>query len=261
VPAFLAFIVQFPLASFYTSRMPGIQDHRQAAEHAVRTLPLRLTVFSVALCLGSPLLLHAIQVRGAVEDFPVVHDGSITVRILDGSDGHPIAHARLSLLAGYNRRDLHLAMWHDDVSTDDHGIARLPNGLANLPLLQISVAKQQICQAGSGSAIFSVDLIRRDGLSTSNRCGNAASEDAPGAFTVFVKSKIHTPKLPKPLKACKVRKPAARPASAAAPAAAPAAPATPAPADPAPTNQAPANTPIQPGDLRALAADSLPALA
>jgi hypothetical protein len=232
--------------------MPWIQDHRQAAGRAVRTLRLRRAIFLLAFCLGAPLHLHAFQVRGADEVFPVVHDDAITVRILDGSDGHPIAHARLSLIAGYNRRDLHLAMWHDDVSTDDHGIARLPNALANLPLLQIGIAKQQICQAGSGSAIFSVDLIRRDGLSTSNRCGKASSENAPGAFTVFVKSKLHTPKPPKPIKPCKASKPAAAPA----PASAPAAPAIPAPAIPAP-----ASTPIQPGDLRALAADSLPALA
>jgi hypothetical protein len=183
----------------------------------------------------------------------------------------------LSLLAGYNQRDLHLAMWHDDVSTDDHGIARLPNELANLPLLQISVAKSPACEAHAGSATFSVDRIRRDGASTPNRCGTAISEDLPGVFTVFVKIKP-----PKPLKPSQVRKPAPAPAPAAAPApATPAtsaptpapapapkapapagpAPAVPAPAAPTPANPAPGTTPVPTDHLRALAVNRLPAVA
>jgi hypothetical protein len=110
-------------------------------------------------------------VRGADEDFPVVHSEAITIRILDGSDGHPISHAHLNLLAGYNQRDLHLEMWRQEAFTDDRGKARLSDALANLPFLQISVARKPACEAHAASATFSVDLIRRDGLSTPNRCG------------------------------------------------------------------------------------------
>ena len=158
--------------------MPAFQIDRQSPQvgsRAIRTLGTQLAILTFAFYLASPTFLHAGQVRGADEDFPVVHNDTITIRILDGTDGHPIAHAHLSLLAGYNRRDLHLAMWHDDVSTDDQGQARLSNDLANLPFLQIGVGKQHICQAGSGSAIFSVDRIRRDGLSTANGCGKGRS--------------------------------------------------------------------------------------
>jgi hypothetical protein len=250
--------------------MSGMQNDRQSPQVvscAVRNFGTQLAILTFAFYLASPMFLHAAQVRGADEDFPVVHNDIITIRILDGSNGQPIAHAHLSLYAGYNRRDLHLAMWHDDVSTDDHGQARLPNELANLPFLQIGVAKEHICQAGSGSAIFSVDRIRRDGMSAANGCGKATFGDAPGAFTVFVKSKIHPPKPAKPLKLCKVRKPAPVPASAAAPASASPAtaapPPTPAPAPkaPAPAEPPPATTPVPPDDLRALAVNRLPALA
>jgi hypothetical protein len=41
-----------------------------------------------------------------------------------------------------------------------------------------------------GKASFSVELIRRDGLSAPNRCGTATVEDEPGVFTVFVKEKV-----------------------------------------------------------------------
>jgi hypothetical protein len=151
-------------------------------------------ILSLAFCLGSRLLLLAAQVRGADETFPVVHNDPITIRILDGTDGRPLAHAHLSLVAGYNQRDHHLEMWHEDALTDDHGRARFPDALANLPFLQIRVAKQHICQPDSGSATFNVDRIRRDGLSTANRCGTATVEDAPGVFTVFVKIKNAAPK-------------------------------------------------------------------
>jgi hypothetical protein len=251
--------------------MSGMQNDRQSP-HVVRralcNFGPKLTILAFALFLTSPLFVRAAQVRGADEVFPVVHDDAITIRILDGADGHPIPHAHLSLLAGYNRRDLHLAMWHDDVSTDDQGKARLPDELANLPFLEIGVGKQHICEAGSGSAIFSVDRIRRDGLSTSNRCGKATVGDAPGAFTIFVKSKTHPAKPPKP---CKNRKPAPAPASAVGPASAPAAPVAaaptgapapaPAPAAPVPRVPAPTITPVRPDDLRALAADRLAAVA
>jgi hypothetical protein len=240
-----------------------MQNHRQSprvATRAVRRLGTQLAILTFVFYLASPSLVRAAQVRGSVEDFPVVHDDAITIRVLSGEDGHPMSHARLSLLAGYDRRDLHLAMWHDEISTDDHGKARLPNALANLPFLKISVAKLHICQAGSGSAIFSVDRIRRDGLSTANGCGKATAGDAPGAFTIFVKSKLHPPKPPK---LCKTRKKTPAPWSSAAPAPAPASlPATAAPApSPAPAPPTPATTPIRPGDLRALAANRLPALA
>jgi hypothetical protein len=216
---------------------------------------LRLTIASLAFCLGVPLLHLSAQVRGANEVFPSVNNDSITIRILSGVDGHPIAHAHLSLLAGYNQRDLHLEMWHDDVTTDDQGKVRLPDALANLPFLQLSVAKLSMCVSSSNT--FSVDLIRRDGLSTPNRCGNATFADAPGTFTVFVKTKIPKVKPPKPVKPCKVHKPAAKPTPAAAPPPVP----PPAPATPAPRVPARTIAPTQPDDLRALAADRLVAIA
>ncbi len=172
--------------------MPWTQNDRQSprvARRAALTLRAQLAILSVTFFLASPLLLVAAQVRGADEDFPVVHGEAIIIRILDGADGHPVTHAHLSLLAGYNQRDLHLEMWRQEAVTDDRGRARLSNALANLPFLQIGVAKKHACEAHAGSATFSVDLIRRDGLSTPNLCGAAVSDDAPGVFTVFVKTK------------------------------------------------------------------------
>jgi hypothetical protein len=125
--------------------------------------------------------------NGVSETFPVVHNEPITVRILGGKDGQPLAHLHLVLLGGYDQRDLHDQLFRAEVLTDPQGQAQLPGQLANIPWLQVWVAKKSLCQAKPRGDRFSVELIRRDGLSAPNRCGTAVVEDAPGVFNVFVK--------------------------------------------------------------------------
>jgi hypothetical protein len=137
---------------------------------------------------GAGLFLLAAQICGAEESFPVVHNEPITIRVLSGRDGHPLAQVRMTLAAGYNQRDIDLRLRQEEALTDKHGNARLPNALANFPLLVVSVAKQHLCQADRHGAAFSVERIRRDGLSAPNGCGTATVEDAPGMFTVWVKA-------------------------------------------------------------------------
>jgi len=144
---------------------------------------------SIALSFGAGMLLLAASVSDADEIFPVVHNEPITIRVLSGKTGQPLAHARLLLVAGYDRRDLQLKMWHGEALTGLDGMARLPDALANLPFLQIVVAKKHLCQADSGAATYSVERIRRDGLSTPDRCGYATVEDAPGTFIVYAKGR------------------------------------------------------------------------
>jgi hypothetical protein len=144
---------------------------------------------SVALTFGVLLVLPAAQASDAVETFPVVHSDPIMIRVVSGKTGQPIVHARLLLVAGYDRRDLQLKMWHEEALTGLDGKARLPDALANLPLLQIRLAKRHLCQADSGTATYSVERIRRDGFSTPDRCGYATVEDAPGIFIVYAKGK------------------------------------------------------------------------
>jgi hypothetical protein len=138
--------------------------------------------------LGAGLILLAAQINGANEVFPVVHNEPITIRVLSGRDGHPLAKAHLTMVAGYNQRDLDLRMRREEALTDALGVARLPNALANFPLLQVSIAKEHLCQGNGREAIFSIERIRRDGLSAPNRCGTPIVQDAPGLFTVWVKT-------------------------------------------------------------------------
>ena len=132
---------------------------------------------------------HSVQTSGAYESFPVVHSEPITIRILNGKSGQPLAHLHLLLIGGYDQRDLHGQLFRAEALTDALGQARLNGQLANLPWLQVWTNKKPLCLADPRRASFSVERIRRDGLSSPNRCGTAVVEDAPGVFTVFVQSK------------------------------------------------------------------------
>jgi hypothetical protein len=119
----------------------------------------------------------------------VVHREPITVRIVGGKDGRPLEGLHLTLIAGYDQRDMREQLFREEALTDAHGRARLSNQLANLPWLQVWVGKKSLCQKNPRRGGFSVELIRRDGLSAPNLCGTATVEDLPGVFTVFVKDK------------------------------------------------------------------------
>jgi hypothetical protein len=141
------------------------------------------------------------------------------------------------MVAGYTHRDINLRIRQEEALTDAHGVARLPNALANLPLLQVSIAKMRLCQPGGGGTVFSIEQIRRDGQSAPNRCGTAMVQDAPGVITVWVKTGKAPPDpfaltavAPQPAKPAAALTPTPTPAPTPATAASPTCPAAPAPA-------------------------------
>jgi hypothetical protein len=149
----------------------------------IRTLALALRsfIFGIAMALLAALSAHA------DETFPVVHTDPITIHVLDGVSGQPLVHVHVQLLGGYDQNDIDRRIWLEDLLTDDQGEVQLSNQLANLPFLQVRVEKAPLCQSESRS--FSVELMRRDGLSAGNRCGIATVGNTPGEFAVFVKGK------------------------------------------------------------------------
>jgi len=149
----------------------------------IRSLSISLALVAAAACC-------------AAESFPVVHSEPITVRIVGGKDGRPLGRLHLTLIAGYDRSDMREQAFREEVLTDAHGEARLSSQMANLPWLQVWVEKKMLCQENPRIASFSVERMRRDGLSTPNHCGMATVEDSPGVFTVFVKGNGPAPQPP-----------------------------------------------------------------
>jgi hypothetical protein len=151
---------------------------------------------SCNILLWALVAIAAVAPSGAGEVFPAIHDEPITVRIVDGKAGKPQPKMHILLVAGYNRRDLTLGLWKEEAVTDGAGTVHLSDSLRNLPLLQVAVLKRRACEPDMTSSAWSVERIRRDGLSSANRCGAFTFPDAPGVFTVFVKAPKE--KKPKP---------------------------------------------------------------
>jgi len=133
------------------------------------------------------LVLAVSAMAWANETFPVVHDAPIRVQIRSGLNGKPVLRVHLLAVAGYNEEDLRQQMWREEALTDGEGKAYLSSRISNLPFLQVWVTGASLCQDKPRIEAFSVDRVRRDGLSTPNRCGVITSVDEPGLFTVFVK--------------------------------------------------------------------------
>jgi hypothetical protein len=149
----------------------------------IRTLALTLRAFAF----GIAIALLAASAARADETFPVVHTEPITIHILDGVSGQPLVHTHVQLLGGYDQNDIDRRIWVEELLTDEQGDVQLSNQLANLPFLQVRVEKAPLCQSETRS--FSVERMRRDGLSAANRCGIATVENTPGEFAVFVKGR------------------------------------------------------------------------
>jgi hypothetical protein len=144
----------------------------------------------IAFVLAAVLALLAAPAKADNETFPVTHNEPITVRILNGKSGQPLAHIHLILIGGYDQGEIADHLWQEEMLTDEQGRVRLSAQLANLPRIQVELLNGKLCQVKPESVSFSVERIRRDGLSAPNRCGIATVQDAPGIFTVFVKNKV-----------------------------------------------------------------------
>jgi hypothetical protein len=186
------------------------------------------------------LLASAGRGEGSV---PASHPEPITIQILEGKGGAPLAHVHLLLVAGYDDRDLRLGLWREEAITDAKGRVSLPHALKDFSFVEVWVAKHKLCEAHGRSLAINLDRVRNEGMSTPNQCGTTVVEDAQGVLTVFVKARAaDLPPPPRPA-SCRARRhshlpsaPSAPPAAAAPPAAlaAPSPAKTPLPDPPAP---------------------------
>ena len=84
---------------------------------------------SLALGVGA-LLLPASVGRAQQNSLPAVHPEPITIRILDGKGGAPLAHVHLQVAAGYDDRDLRPTRFRQAVAASE--VANQPAGFRNL---------------------------------------------------------------------------------------------------------------------------------
>jgi hypothetical protein len=122
---------------------------------------------------------------GLGEVIPVDHREPMTVRVLDGRTGLPLAHLRLVLVAGYDEHDLARRLWLDEVATDASGEVPVPRSLVNFPYMVVSLKKAKPC---SFHIVFNMGRIRNLGLDAPNRCGTGLHAEGPGVLTIFARA-------------------------------------------------------------------------
>jgi len=122
------------------------------------------------------------------EPIPVDYREPVTLRLLDGKSGEPLAHLRLVLIAGYDRKDLKQRAWRNEVITDMAGEALLPQALANFPFLEVRPMKTRLCQGTARGEIYTIAEIRGEGFSAPNRCGWITAAETPRTLVVFVRT-------------------------------------------------------------------------
>jgi hypothetical protein len=123
---------------------------------------------------------------GAGQAIPVDHREPITVRVMNGKNGLPLAHLHLTVIAGYDDRDIRHQLWEEEVSTGNSGEVRLPQGLVDFAFLQVLLRNAKACQKDSRQ-LYNLERIRNDGFSAPNDCGIVHVLDASGVLTIFAK--------------------------------------------------------------------------
>jgi hypothetical protein len=127
---------------------------------------------------------------GFGEVLPVDHREPITVRVLSGRSGLPLAHMRLVLVAGYDERDLARGLWLEEAATNADGEALVPRSLVNFPFLLVSLKKAKPC---SSRIVFNMGRIRNDGFNAPNHCGTKTQAELRGTLTIFAREDAAPP--------------------------------------------------------------------
>jgi len=160
-----------------------VSDLRRSADHHCMTIARTLSLVLCVMTLALPGSMGKSE-----QSLPAIHPEPITIRILNGKDGTPLAHVHLLLVAGYDDRDLRQGFWSGEAITNAKGQASLPDSLKNFSFVAVSVAKRRLCAARGRSLSVDLDNVRSEGMSTPNRCGNLMFADKPGVLTVFAKA-------------------------------------------------------------------------
>jgi len=154
--------------------------------HPLLRRPVQWFRIGVGLVLAAWAL--GVLLAAAGESFPAEHREPITVRVLDGKTGKPLAHLRLTLVGGYTEKDIGQRLWREEAVTDAAGEVRVPRALGDLPFLEVRPRKTKLCQETSRGETYNVGRIRGEGFNAPNSCGFVKAAASPQVLVVFARS-------------------------------------------------------------------------
>jgi hypothetical protein len=114
-------------------------------------------------------------------------DTSVVLCLLDGKNGKSIGNEHLLVFYGTTAEDVHAEKNHRDLRTDINGKSVLTLDDSSILLIQVFSDGHILCQQKSNTDSYSVEQIKRTGLSTQNTCGPVHRENTPDQFVIYAR--------------------------------------------------------------------------
>jgi len=111
----------------------------------------------------------------------------ITVQVLDGRNGKPLADQHVLVFTGMSSNAVKTHAAHTGLTTDKDGVGMLTIYPAETQWLQVFADGRVVCYPDPNQSSFSVETIMSKGLATPNNCSALVREPTPGHFIVFAR--------------------------------------------------------------------------
>jgi hypothetical protein len=112
---------------------------------------------------------------------------NITVQVLDGRNGKPLADQHLLVFTGLSSGAVKTHAQHTGVTTDKDGIGTLTIYPVETQWLQVFTDGRIPCFPNPNRASFSVGDIMSKGLVTPNDCSAQIKQASPGHFVIYAR--------------------------------------------------------------------------
>ena len=113
-------------------------------------------------------------------------DNAIVIDVVDGKSGNPIPNEHILVFQGATTEDVRAQKNPSkELKTDANGAALLAVDDPSILRIQVWVDWHVLCQEKPNEQSYSVENIRKVGLSSPNNCGSVVRENIPSHLIVF----------------------------------------------------------------------------
>jgi hypothetical protein len=141
------------------------------------------------LCLGACSLVGVFLFSVALkaQNAGMAKTTDITVQVLDGRNGKPLADQHVLVFTGLSSDAVKTHAQHTGVTTDKDGMGTLTIYPRETQWLQVFTDGRIPCFPNPNQSSFSVSDIMSKGLVTPNDCSAQVREPSPGHFVIFAR--------------------------------------------------------------------------
>jgi hypothetical protein len=140
---------------------------------------------SLGMCTLAGVLLFCVTIKAQNTGMEKMLD--ITVQVLDGRNGKPLADQHVLVFTGMSRSAVKSHAEHTGLSTGKDGIGTLTIFPSETQWLQVFADGRVLCYPDPNQSSFSVSEIMSKGLVTPNDCSKLVREPSPGHFIIFAR--------------------------------------------------------------------------